>query len=129
MGWYFTPGITRDDLVKELVTTMAEGCTLLAHQVVVENGSHVLWSAVEMTPEFVAKHEMPGRHLITCNLLEAGGGGWGYKPMDEFMGPYFYSVPLHYFELAPGGNEEWRNNVRVHRGVPVGQLTLAEVKR
>jgi hypothetical protein len=42
--------------------------------------------------------------------------GWGYKPMDESMGPYYYGCPVSYLDQADEPvNEtavEWREKVR-----------------
>jgi hypothetical protein len=41
--------------------------------------------------------------------------GWGYKDLDESMGPYYFSCPLKYLDMVPidryGGNAEWRAGV------------------
>jgi hypothetical protein len=52
---------------------------------------------------------------IACNLLEYWRKpceGWAYKDMDESMGPFYYSCPLGYLDLAPEKNAEWREKVR-----------------
>lgn len=46
--------------------------------------------------------------------------GWGYKPVEESMGPYQLSCPLGYLDLAQpmpvfsGYAPEWRDRVREH---------------
>lgn len=45
---------------------------------------------------------------------------WGYKEIDEAMGPYHFDCPLPYLDLAPEGAERsehaatWRKHVRDH---------------
>ena len=38
--------------------------------------------------------------------------GWGYKDMEERVGPCYYSCPLAYLDMVPTANEGWRNRVR-----------------
>lgn len=55
---------------------------------------------------------------IECNLLRVANGDWGYKDMDESVGPGYHDCPLGYLELVkdfPPINEyakTWRENVR-----------------
>lgn len=52
-----------------------------------------------------------GIDLMTCYRKD-GISEWGYKPLDESMGPYYYACPLKYLDAAPVKNEEWREGVR-----------------
>jgi hypothetical protein len=36
---------------------------------------------------------------------------WYHKPMEESMGPYYYSCPLSYLDLAPVASWHWRDGV------------------
>lgn len=60
-------------------------------------------------------------HTVWIGLdLMAGGGknqGWGYKDMDETVGPGYYDCPITYLDKAsaPTGYAiEWRQKVREH---------------
>lgn len=61
----------------------------------------------------------PPKPAIGCFLLvrsaQNGASDWGYKPMDESMGPCFYSCPKSYLEAIPdpkeGFSTEWREKV------------------
>ena len=56
-------------------------------------------------------------HLgIAVYKLERYQGDWGYKPMDEDMGPYYYDCPLRLLDkCSPARTTEaraWRRKVR-----------------
>lgn len=105
MGWDFIIGIDRDELVRRLTTVeVAPDWTCEAHELAREQGGAVLW-AVWANP--AAK-----RQMIVCHLLQPGHGGWGHKDLAESSGPYFYSCPLRYLEMAPEVNPAWRERVR-----------------
>jgi hypothetical protein len=40
------------------------------------------------------------RTFIMLYLMEKNEGCWGYKDMDEGMGPYYFSCPTSYFKVA-----------------------------
>lgn len=125
MGWLFTAGSTRRNLIAERArawtTEGAEGMTVtstcLAHCYRGGAFSGVLWAVWKRT---FTKDDQPVRPVerwITCDLLRYQKDyGWGYKDMDESMHPYFYSCPLKYLEMVPidqyGGNAEWREGIR-----------------
>ena len=109
MGWYFDPTLkTRKALVEDLTRTEAnENKTrqCLAHCL----RGNVLWSVVE----FSFSDGSSPRRYIGCDLLQNGGrSGWGYKPMEESVGPYYYSCPMKYLTLVPEvANQAWRDEV------------------
>lgn len=99
MGWYYTSNATRKDIIREL--TQDANLKTLAHTV----RGNVLWTVQETNN---------GNKFIACYLLSSPRlkGEAGYKPMDESMGPYYYSCPLPYLDMAPECNAEWRADVR-----------------
>jgi hypothetical protein len=116
MGWlYNTHPQTKDSYVKEILDRSfgASGrFTLLDHSL---RGS-CLWVLAQ-----------PHDHepQIGLFLLQRGSDGcWGHKDMDEGSGPYYYSCPLRWLELAPeppcsvdghrGSGRPWRDFVREH---------------
>ncbi len=125
MGWLFRNGYSRKALIEERTKnwerTTPDGMTVttsrLAHCYRGGVFAGVLWTVWERT---FTKNEIevqPAERWIACDLLRHQRDyGWGYKDMDESMGPYYYSCPLKYLNLVPieqfGGNEEWRANVR-----------------
>ena len=64
---------------------------------------------------------------IGCDLCEysKSDNGWGYKDMDESMGPSYYNCPLSYLDLTPVVNPEWRESVRFYWGYR-GKLKVGE---
>lgn len=109
MGWYLDPTLeTRKALVDDLTRTESNENrtrTCLAHCL----RGNVLWSVVEYSfTDGTAAHR-----YIGCDLLQNGGSrGWGYKPMDESVGPYYYSCPMKYLKMVPEiANQEWRDKV------------------
>jgi len=103
MGWTFG-WRSKDELLKHI--RQQYGDRYLVGRVV---GS-VYWF-VATTP-----HE-PGR-FIACYLLSGRGGDWGYKDIDESMGPCELSCPLAYLDIVPQPPSEyagpWRERVRAH---------------
>jgi len=127
MGWLFTAGSTRRDLIGERTrawtTEGAEGMTItstcLAHFYRGGAFSGVLWAVWERTFTKDDQPVKPVERWITCDLLRYQKDyGWGYKDLDESMHPYFYSCPLKYLDMVPldqyGGNQEWREGVRAY---------------
>lgn len=96
MGWTFTRGATKAELVRDLL----EGALTRDHELLED----VLWMVVEFDRQKV----------IICCLLQQGGDGWGYKDMHESMHPYRYDCPLRLLEMAPVCSERWRAAVRAH---------------
>jgi hypothetical protein len=117
MGTYYTSGASRRDIIAELVEGYSKPNnqgqlvtrTVLAHCCV----GNILWTANEVTVDGVLEDRWIG-----CDALNRGtGDGWGYKPMDEDMGPYYFSCPVSYLDMATPhkGSEysvKWRENVR-----------------
>jgi hypothetical protein len=127
MGWLFTVGSTRRELIAERTqdwqrasNEMLVDSKCLAHCFRGGRFSGVLWSVWERTLTKDGHEVEPTQRWIACDLLQysRSNEGWGFKDMEESMGPYFYSCPLGYLEMVPieqfGGNEEWRNGVRSH---------------
>lgn len=126
MGWYYRNGGGRKDLIHELAQnrelTNEQGMTVtttcLAHCYRGGVFSGVLWSVWERQFTKQGCQCEPTERWIGCDLMRCDQGEWGYKPLDESMGPYYYSCPVSYLKLVPpdqfGGNEEWREGVVAH---------------
>lgn len=117
MGTFFTPGATKDDVVEELIEPLKSGGHLVDSKRTMEDGEPILW-----TVEKGEKDGVPYQFIGCYILRESNDGDWGYKPMDETMGPCFYSVPLEWLDkypcIVPGGkgfSEKWRKSVVAHR--------------
>jgi hypothetical protein len=114
MGWYFGNS-SRAELLAEITVGAVEYCER-------ERG-RVVWSLHPLPPEAAAAIKryglVPGDLVINCFLIECSRqSGWGYKPMDESVGPYYWSVPLSYLDRAPAINAEWRTQVYQRAGLP-----------
>lgn len=123
MGWLFTHGATRADIIQRCTRTQDNEhgrWTTLAHC----TKGNVLWSVIE----YHRKDAGTTENFIGCYLLARHAGfGWGYKDIDESMGPYYYSCPLSYLDMAPETNAGWREQVRawharLSRKVAVGDI-------
>ena len=126
MGWYFTNGGTKQDLINELreprKLTRPDGMVVmtisLANCYRGNLYSGVLWSVFERRFFKDGKETGSVQRWIGCDIIQFNKGDWGYKPLSELMGPYYYSVPLGYLKMVPieiyGGNFEWRQKVADH---------------
>lgn len=118
MGWYYTDGASRADIIREITTGWTNPETGANRQTLRHTAvGNVLWTLNET----VHAGEVPaGRprteRWIGCHLLSRSRDGWGYKPMDETMGPHYWSCPLAYLDAATEpANEyakEWRAKAR-----------------
>jgi len=123
MGWLFTHGSTRREQIAERTRswehTTPEGVvvksTCLRHCYRGGVFSGVLWSVWERTFTKDGQTVKPGEWWIACDLLRYQTGyGWGYKDMEEAMGPCEVSCPLCYLEMVPVACENWRIGVRAY---------------
>jgi len=113
MGTYFTYGATKQDIIDEILKPLKEKNHLVVSKLTYGDDEPVLWT--------VEKGERDGQpyQFIGCYVLRQANGDWGYKPMDETMGPCFYSVPLEWMEKYPcimlpadkGHSLSWRAEV------------------
>jgi len=125
MGWTYPHGVNRKQLIAQRVEgwerdtdEMLVRSTCLKHCYRGGVFSGVLWTVWERTFTTEDKEVQPTERWIQCDLLRCDRGEWGYKDMEESMGPYYFSCPLGYLELVPidrfGGNAEWREEVIEH---------------
>jgi len=130
MGWTFRAGQTKQELICRLTET-SDGTKALHKTIAHCLRGNVLWSVVEVTAKENLGWLTAGEtgRFIRCDLLEGGHEGWGYKDMCESMGPYFYTCPLSYLNMAPVANLEWRERVYAHHGKPpeMARLSLPSI--
>ena len=113
MGWDFTEGYTKADMVAEL--TKSWGSTTCLKYTV--KGS-TMWAVMETN----------GAKRIDCNLLKVDRKfGAGYKGMCESMGPCYYDCPLAYLDEVPAVNEEWRTKVRAFHELAAKRRAFAKL--
>lgn len=122
MGWFYPYGATKKSIIAELtkpeeVLIDKNGVvklrkTTLKHCYRGNNFAGVLWVVYEM--------DRSGKkdRIIVCYSMNCYKREWGYKPIEEPMGPYYYSCPLSYLKLVPVEDYpnttciEWRKAVQ-----------------
>lgn len=133
MGWTFIRGATKSRVVGERLeatdyvvsldmvrwSQYAAGTRIqsqvIAYRVVGDN----LWSVRECTVTAVDGKVIKDRErVLLLDLMEPSSTGWGYKGMDEAMGPYETNCPVEFLDLAPmpAGPyaASWREKVRAN---------------
>ena len=125
MGWLFTCGSTRKDLIAERAANLgANRRGRHAGQVHLSRPLLSWWPIQRRVVGSVGEDFHQGwsnrpadrtlDHLRPVAIPE--NYGWGYKDMDESDAPLFLLLPLGLLEMVPidqfGGNTEWREGVR-----------------
>ena len=130
MGWLYTPDITREELINDIVNDEENDSGIwktLRHC----TRGNVLW----MVKQITRKSTGEATRVIGCYLLnrlvEKQDNreivSWGYKDMTESMGPHYYSCPLSYLSDVPVANEQWRKKVhQYHRKIDVGDRLILQ---
>lgn len=110
MGWLFTEGQTRAELIASRTRTWTNHsvqAVCLTHAV----RGNVLWTVWEHR----YSDGRPAERFIGCDLLQCQRDyGWGYKDMEESMGLYYFTCPLSFLDLAPVADQAWRDSVRAY---------------
>jgi hypothetical protein len=132
MGWLFRSGCSRRELIAERTEdwrrTAQDGLvvktTCLAHCYRGGSFSGVLWTVWGRSFTKDGVEVQPTERWIGCDLLRSQKGfGWGYKDMDESMGPYFYSCPLKYLVSSPSkGSADTPSGGQRCAGITSGRL-------
>jgi hypothetical protein len=126
MGWLFSDRWpTRGDLIEHLVQDN-EQCKTLKHCCVGNN----LWMVRELRPCDGAAE----RFIILCMMQRRASDvhnmQWGYKDIDETMGPYQTSCPLSYIDMCTESANElsraWRERVRHHHALRNRKLEVGD---
>lgn len=112
MGWLFGER-TRAELIERLRRTerYAPHNTLL--ESTVRGSRH--W--------YLCKHES-GLVWIGLDLLAGRGNQWGYKDMDESVGPCYYDCPISYVNrstASSGCSMGWKQSVRDYHAKKAAQ--------
>lgn len=124
MGWYFNEyddrKATIEGLIKKEEIKLVDGSgvvvrTCLAHTYKGFAFAGVLYAVYE--DEMFDKERVKkwSKRWIAVHLLKYLKKQWGYKSMDESVGPYYYGCPLKYLDMVPEvTNPAWREVVRDH---------------
>lgn len=125
MGWLIG-WRSKKELIDHLVKQDGGTCEVIEYSVV---GNH-LWTLCRRT---VASEEYPiGFQFIVLCLLTGGprgtgpgGRDWGYKDIDESMGPGYYDCPVKYLKQSHDTSKygvpwraqclEWRKERAAHK--------------
>lgn len=77
---------------------------------------NVAYKVVNSALYTVEERKDNGARYIGVYVLSRQGGEWGYKSMDESMGPYYFDCPLKFLDMVPEPEsqyaKEWRQKVR-----------------
>lgn len=112
MGWTFTYGQKRAALIAERTRTQewerkdgtAVKDVILAHCFRGGRFSGVFYAVHERTATLRGKSETERWLEVTlmqCHTYPEHGPSWGYKDMEESMGPCEVSCPLGYLDMVP----------------------------
>lgn len=115
MGTYYTRNASKQDIVDEILRDIKptpyhpfecwdydtqrpikpprEITTRLNRRLDYAVKGNELWILFEVIENHDSKLADKRQVTVLLYLLEPGSDGWGYKPMDESMGPYFYKCP------------------------------------
>ena len=116
MGWCYAneEGPRKAFIAERLEGWDTDGATakLLAHA---DHGSR-LWKVYEFTYKQGERAGQTERFIALDLIAKWRGHGWGYKDMEETMGPCYYDCPLRFLEMVPAPEgefvQEWRARVR-----------------
>ena len=113
MGWLFTPGASRRDLIHRL-TSDSVARTGEVHSKTIRyclRGNN-LWALTEL-----CRGPYAGTKFIMLYMLRKDSQveGWGYKDIEESCGPYYLSCPKSYIKQASAPinkySADWRKAV------------------
>lgn len=111
MGWTGIKDGSRKDVIAECLER-GPSIKLVRHAL----RGNVLWTIDELCID--NGDFKRGDRFIGCYLLRPERGyGWAYKPMDESVGPYYYTCPASFLRDAPcmfpvgSWAHEWRLKV------------------
>ena len=124
--WFERQGMKLDDSFNPANYRLEATCIKYCYRGPAWKG--ILWKVWD----HAAFEKATGNHVaselwIGCDLCEysKSDNGWGFKDMDESMGPSYYNCPLSYLDLTPAINHEWRESVRLYHGYR-GKLQVGE---
>ncbi len=102
MGWYGSrahrgSGDVRKEILADYQTAVDAGKVTILGSASANHGRHL----------YVALERAESGRYIACFEITKSGGSWGYRPMDEFMGPYsLVDCPKSILALVPVSEED-----------------------
>lgn len=131
MGWLFC-----EDSKKALIARRTRDVTgekherrCVAHCYRGNNYSGILWTVWALYADGNETDRYIGCDRLAYNKAAGWGQSWGYKDMEEGMGPCYYSCPLSYLDMVPpekfpnSTNADWRIKVRKYHEKRSRKLT------
>jgi hypothetical protein len=110
-GWKSGPNLSVAKITEHF-TKSSDGVTCVAHKVLEDRDSTILWAVMEYTKK---RGNLPaGSRCITCGPMKPCEDGWGYKEMLESEGLRYCSCPLAFLSMAPPDGRlsmYWRGEV------------------
>jgi hypothetical protein len=95
MGWTFSDSWkTKDDVITDIL-----------------RDGNFIDKTLKGTELWTIMQDAAGARFIVLFLLAKERGSYGYKVMDESMGPYYYKCPVSFLDRVPATNHEWRAKV------------------
>jgi hypothetical protein len=117
MGWLFNNYPTsKKDFIAQVLRDYNGDNERCSYKVLAKAiKGNCLWMVCEVTPKTADAKTV--RYIELC-LIDRHDGCWGFKNMDEGMGPYYFSCPLAYLDMAPppetSSTFNWRERVRAY---------------
>jgi hypothetical protein len=110
MGWSFAHGATRRQVIDEITREQKTAAGGVFRTLKKCFRGNTMYALHESGPEGNT------RKWIAVYLLQRSGGDWGYKPIEENMGPVQMDCPVSYLDEADEPMNqyarEWREAVR-----------------
>jgi len=108
MGWLFPYGMSRSELIDHCLRSWSSpGAS--GRCVARCTRGNILWAVWENYVQATGHFE----RVILCIMLQRSKDGWGYKDIDESMGPFYYTCPLKYLNMGTRVLcKDWREGVR-----------------
>jgi hypothetical protein len=128
MGWLFTQGQTRRQLIEHLTKT-EENETRKFVTLKKYCSGNTMFTVQEVTNKTTGEaHKFIGVYLMQRDQ----NYGWGYKDMDESCGPYQVGCPLSFFDMVPdpgGYATDFRQRCRVSHARRFQKLIVGQMVR
>ena len=105
MGWLFPYGATRREVIDDLTRDQSNDERVFRTLKKCLRGN-TLYTLHESGPVGATKK------WIGVYLLAKNGGDWGYKDMDETVGPCYYDCPPAYLDAADEPANDWAREWR-----------------
>ena len=101
-----------------------------------EKNERIEWTVLKTYYQFgtlwkLVEYKTAEKHVIfiALDLIRNFGkeDGWGYKDIEESMGPCYYNCPLEFLKLTPVENQDWRDKVIAYHAKRNTKLSLGQV--